>query len=248
MKNSSPIQIAGSHFEVYDAYYKSLDPKLMNNIGAMDAAKFLKKSGLSDVVLSRVSFRFIIGFFFIHFLRTGRDYGLCVTIIKHFTFFSTPFKVWDLSDPSGRGALDKRGFFVALKLVALAQMGERIDVKNLAMETNAPKCGDVPKVKPPPVPKMSGVPPHGVPPHGAAPQDWSVKADEKQKYVNLFNSMHPENGQLPGGKVVGLLKESKLPVETLSQIWELADQDKDGSLDEHEFIVVSVLLVQDFAL
>lgn len=64
VKNSSPIQIAGSHFEVYDAYYKSLDPKLMNNIGAMDAAKFLKKSGLSDVVLSRVSFRFIIGFFF----------------------------------------------------------------------------------------------------------------------------------------------------------------------------------------
>lgn len=113
-------------------------------------------------------------------------------------------------------------------------MGERIDVKNLAMDTNAPKCGDVPKVKPPSVPKMGAAPPHGAP-----PQDWAVKPDEKQKYVNLFNSMHPENGQLPGGKVVGLLKESKLPVETLSQIWELADQDKDGSLDEHEFIVVS---------
>lgn len=140
-----------------------------------------------------------------------------------------------MSDPSGRGALDKRGFFVALKLVALAQMGERIDVKNLAFETNAPKCGDVPKIKPPPVPKMSAVAPPG------QTQDWSVKPDEKQKYVNLFNSMQPENGQLPGGKVVGLLKESKLPVETLSQIWELADQDKDGSLDEHEFIVVSNL-------
>lgn len=40
--------------EVYEAYYRSLDPKSTNMIQAMDAAKFLKKSGLSDVVLSRV--------------------------------------------------------------------------------------------------------------------------------------------------------------------------------------------------
>lgn len=40
--------------EVYEAYYKALDPKNTNMIPAMDAAKFLKKSGLSDVVLSRV--------------------------------------------------------------------------------------------------------------------------------------------------------------------------------------------------
>lgn len=40
--------------EVYEAYYRALDPKNTNMIQAMDAAKFLKKSGLSDVVLSRV--------------------------------------------------------------------------------------------------------------------------------------------------------------------------------------------------
>lgn len=40
--------------EVYEAYYKALDPKNTNMIQALDAAKFLKKSGLSDVVLSRV--------------------------------------------------------------------------------------------------------------------------------------------------------------------------------------------------
>lgn len=33
--------------------------------------------------------------------------------------------------------------------------------------------------------------------------------------------------------------ESKLPLETLGKIWDLADQDKDGMLDRHEFIVVS---------
>lgn len=32
--------------------------------------------------------------------------------------------------------------------------------------------------------------------------------------------------------------DSKLPVETLGRIWDLADHDKDGMLDRHEFIVV----------
>jgi len=36
------------------------------------------------------------------------------------------FQIWDLSDPSGKGYLDKLGVFVALKLVAFAQNG--IDV------------------------------------------------------------------------------------------------------------------------
>lgn len=66
----------------------------------MEAARFLKRSGLSDVVLSRI---------------------------------------WDLSDPGGRGSLDKAGFFVALKLVALAQAGRDINVSNLNMELPPPK-------------------------------------------------------------------------------------------------------------
>ncbi|KAG5681401.1 hypothetical protein PVAND_010840 [Polypedilum vanderplanki] len=172
----------------------------------MDAARFLKKSGLSDVVLSRV---------------------------------------WDLSDPGGKGFLDKTGFFVSLKLVSLAQAGENINVKNLLMETNAPRCGDVPKMKPPPVPKMThpGVPPH--PPSvlaAASNTDWTIKPEEKAKYQALFNQLQPVNGVLAGNKVVNVLKNSKLPTETLSAIWELADQDKDGSLDEHEFVVAMHLV------
>lgn len=67
----------------------------------MSAAKFLKKSGLSDVVLSRI---------------------------------------WDLSDPSGRGYLDKEGLFVSLKLVALAQAGHDINMRNIFIEPpNPPK-------------------------------------------------------------------------------------------------------------
>lgn len=67
----------------------------------MTAAKFLKKSGLSDVVLSRI---------------------------------------WDLSDPNGKGFLDKPGFFVALKLVSLSQAGQVGNMNNIYMDTvNPPK-------------------------------------------------------------------------------------------------------------
>lgn len=71
----------------------------MGTVGAMNAAIFLKKSGLSDVVLSRV---------------------------------------WDLSDPGGRGCLDKAGMYVALKLVAVAQAGRDINIANVSMELPPP--------------------------------------------------------------------------------------------------------------
>lgn len=38
--------------------------------------------------------------------------------------------------------------------------------------------------------------------------------------------------------------DSKLPVETLGKIWDLADQDKDGMLDRHEFIAVSLICIR----
>lgn len=48
------IQISGQHYETFEAYFISLDTDRIGIIKAQDAARFLKKSGLSDVVLSRV--------------------------------------------------------------------------------------------------------------------------------------------------------------------------------------------------
>lgn len=70
--------------------------------------------------------------------------------------------------------------------------------------------------------------------------DWSMKPIDKLKYEELFESLHPNDGLLPGNKVRSVLMDSKLPLDVLSKIWDLADQDRDGSLDKHEFIVVSI--------
>lgn len=77
--------------------------------------------------------------------------------------------------------------------------------------------------------------------------DWSIKPDEKAKYEQLFESLQPENGILPGNKVKQLLMDSKLPIDTLSTIWELADQDKDGGLDKYEFTIAMHLVYQALA-
>lgn len=189
------LKIAGDHILIYEAYYKQLDPKESNEIGALEAAKFLKKSGLSDVVLSRI---------------------------------------WDLSDPTGRGFLNKDGFFVALKLIGLAQDGSDINMKNIYNELGKPpRVGDLPKVPA----QVKLVP-------TTESTDWSMKPEKRQQYEQLFESLGPSGGLLPGAKVRTTLMNSKLPVDTLGRIWDLADQDRDGSLDKHEFCVAMHLVYE----
>lgn len=49
------LQVSGKYNAIFEAYLQKMDPKSTGVIEAMAAATFLKKSGLSDVVLSRVS-------------------------------------------------------------------------------------------------------------------------------------------------------------------------------------------------
>ena len=53
------FQVAGPYLPQYDVYYKKLDADGKGEIGAMEAATFLKKSGLSDEMLGKV-IRFLI--------------------------------------------------------------------------------------------------------------------------------------------------------------------------------------------
>ncbi|XP_017785311.1 PREDICTED: epidermal growth factor receptor substrate 15-like 1 isoform X2 [Nicrophorus vespilloides] len=193
--------VAGNNNAIYEAYYNYVDSKGIGTVGAMEAAHFLKKSGLSDVVLSRI---------------------------------------WDLSDPGGRGCLDKTGMFVALKLVSLAQAGRDINMSNINLDMAPPKMGEIqlPKPKKPPLPTntplITSLPPTAV--------DWTVKPSEREKYDTLFDSLQPINGMIPGNKVKNVLMDSKLPLETLGKIWDLADQDKDGMLDRPEFVAAMHLV------
>ena len=55
--------MAGAFLQQYEVYYKRLDPEGKGEIGAMQAAGFLKKSGLPDDVLGKVRKTFIVVLF-----------------------------------------------------------------------------------------------------------------------------------------------------------------------------------------
>uniref|UniRef100_A0AAX7VQ80 Epidermal growth factor receptor pathway substrate 15 like 1 n=1 Tax=Astatotilapia calliptera TaxID=8154 RepID=A0AAX7VQ80_ASTCA len=124
---------------------------------------------------------------------------------------STLGKIWDLADSERKGYLDKRGFFIALRLVASAQGGNDISLHNLNQNLAAPKFKDT-----------------------SSPL---LTPDEKGKFEGIFESLLPVNGLLSGDKVRPVLINSKLPLDVLGKIWDLSDVDKDGHLDKEEFTV-----------
>uniref|UniRef100_H2Z2L9 EH domain-containing protein n=1 Tax=Ciona savignyi TaxID=51511 RepID=H2Z2L9_CIOSA len=72
--------------------------------------------------------------------------------------------------------------------------------------------------------------------------NWLVHGNEKSKYENIFESLGPVGGQLPGDKVKPVLLNSKLPLDTLGKVWELSDINQDGFLDKEEFCVAMYLV------
>ncbi|CAL1284678.1 unnamed protein product [Larinioides sclopetarius] len=180
----SPSQVARSHSALYEAFYRQVDPAETDRVSAVEAAAFLKRSGLPDSILS---------------------------------------KIWDMSDPQGKGFLDKQGFYVALKLIALHQNGKDLTLANMNLD-----------LPPPQMQTASG--------RNSPAVDWNIKASERKKYEEMFYSMGPVAGKLPGDKVKPVMLNSKLPLDVLGKIWDLSDTDQDGFLSKEEFILAMHLI------
>ncbi|XP_074643122.1 epidermal growth factor receptor substrate 15-like 1 [Tubulanus polymorphus] len=155
----------------------------------MDAAAFLKKSGLNEKTLGQI---------------------------------------WSFADRNGKGFLDKQGFFIALKLIALTQNNMDASIANIMATAPAPNMGDAGS-------------PAAVPP-GTGDTGWKIKLPEKAKYDKVFNNLNPVDGKVPGSVVKPVLLNSKLPLDILGKIWDLSDIDKDGFLDDDEFSVAMHLV------
>ena len=152
----------------------------------MDAASFLKKSQLSDEILGKV---------IIYDETTMQIY------VFKMTFLSIS-KIWEMSDPQGKGFLDKQGLFVACKLVALVQCEQPLTVDNARVECKAPNFGPVDTAPGAPVAQPGnkvGAGPAPMPVKNAL--NFLVKPDEKRKYDALFDQLQPQDEKLPGDKV-----------------------------------------------
>ncbi|CAD6199922.1 unnamed protein product [Caenorhabditis auriculariae] len=140
-------------------------------------------------------------------------------------------QIWELADQRKIGALDKRGAYVAFKLVAAAQNGKPLNSPGLLYDSSLgmPKFG---------LPMGSPAPPGGSFQHSpVSAAQWAIPQQDQAKYDSIFASLGPVNGKVSGVAVRPVLLNSGLDGVSLARIWELSDQDKDGQLDRIEMSI-----------
>ncbi|KAI0933818.1 hypothetical protein AcV5_005864 [Taiwanofungus camphoratus] len=144
-------------------------------------------------------------------------------------------EIWNLADDENNGVLTRKGVAVAVRLLGHAQRGENVT------EALVNKPGPIPTIEgltPPLLQQTTGAPSTKSPPPGFPP----LTPQDKAKFTKLFIGCGPINGILNGEKARDVFVKSKLPVEKLSQIWNLADTKNRGALDAADFTIAMYLI------
>ncbi|KAI3385468.1 hypothetical protein SNEBB_007027 [Seison nebaliae] len=71
---------------------------------------------------------------------------------------------------------------------------------------------------------------------------WTMNDEDRRKYRKYFEELSPNNESLSGEKAKEFLLKSKLASQQLCKIWDLADYNKDGRLDQYEFMIACYLV------
>ncbi|KAI8393623.1 uncharacterized protein BYT42DRAFT_13414 [Radiomyces spectabilis] len=138
-------------------------------------------------------------------------------------------EIWETADRDNVGYLTPETFSIALKLIACAQHGQ--EAKDPILSTRVP------------LPQFEGFKPDIVAsPHRNDSQTSNTAATiiqpaEREKYASIFNVHHPVDGVLDAEKAKSIFLKSKLPTDTLGQIWNLADVRRSGALNQTEFVI-----------
>lgn len=73
---------------------------------------------------------------------------------------------------------------------------------------------------------------------------WTITAEQRDYYTAQFKSLQPDTNALLAGPIARMFFEkSRLPVQELRKIWQLADVTKDGALSLQEFNTAMHLVV-----
>ncbi|KAH8554905.1 hypothetical protein BGW37DRAFT_451581 [Umbelopsis sp. PMI_123] len=128
-------------------------------------------------------------------------------------------EIWDIADEANVGSLDAQAFYVALKLIACRQQGKEISKPVLSTRVKVPVFDGV---------SIGAAPDAGKP---------IIQQAEREKFIRIFHASRPENGILDSEKAKRVFSRSQLPVDTLAQIWSLADSRRSGTLNQTEFVI-----------
>lgn len=140
-------------------------------------------------------------------------------------------RIWDIADHRNEGSLGRDEFYVALRLVALAQRGAELSVAGLRNFTGIQLIPDIApeeKKEQPEQEVFTKPKPDGF--------SWIAANEVIEKYDHLFKKLDARNaGIIDGKQAVTFFGKSGLPRPTLKKIWDLADVTRDGMLSLDEF-------------
>ncbi|CAF0943421.1 unnamed protein product [Rotaria sordida] len=183
-----------------------------------------------DHVISKSQY----GIYEYHFSQADRlDHGIVSSIEANNYFQRSHLKpdqlklIWNLSDPLGRGYLDRRGFYIGLKLIALAQNNlDYHDYSNITKDIVPPNLGsDIP-----PTISLS------------IADIWTIGPTARCTFDRAFEKLSGPMNKIPGSSVKPIFLKSGLSADQLHKIWELSDTDEDGALDSNEFAIAMFLI------
>ncbi len=177
-------------------------------------------------------------------------------------------RIWNLADTEQKGSLQVTEFIIAMHLLASFKSGSLRALPNLLpaglyeaaarrppsrQASGAGSLTAIPR-------QFSGAgagragSPLGRPPYSAPNQfpqstgaggDWAVTPADKVKFDQIYNTLDITNrGFITGDEAVPFFSDSRLPEETLAQIWDLSDINSAGRLTRDEFAVAMYLIRQ----
>ncbi|KAG7448938.1 uncharacterized protein BT62DRAFT_1002483 [Guyanagaster necrorhizus] len=138
-------------------------------------------------------------------------------------------RIWDIADEGAKGHLTLNEVGVAARLIGWAQRG-------FAVQANLVH-------RPGPLAIL-----HNKLDLTAASETVSsthlptLSSEDKARHKIIFNDSGPENGILDGVKVWDIILKSRLPMDTLTKIWDLVDVRRCGALNVTEFNLVMYLI------
>ncbi|KAI4171242.1 MAG: hypothetical protein LQ343_004448 [Gyalolechia ehrenbergii] len=182
-------------------------------------------------------------------------------------------RIWNLSDTEQKGALGLTEFIIAMHLLASYRSGSMRALPQIlpaglyeaASRRAIPRQGTGSRQASDSMGHPSAIPrqfsgasyqrpssPATRAPYSQAPRpetptvdQWAITPQDKGTFDQIFSTVDTTNrGFITGDQAVSFFSNSRLPEETLAQIWDLADINSEGRLNTDEFAVAMYLIRQ----
>uniref|UniRef100_A0A4W5QHB8 Epidermal growth factor receptor pathway substrate 15 n=1 Tax=Hucho hucho TaxID=62062 RepID=A0A4W5QHB8_9TELE len=258
---------------LYDKYYRQVDPSGSGRVAAADAALFLKRSGLADLVLGKIwdladserkgslnDQQFFVALRLVACAQNGLEVAL-----KSLNLAVPPPKFHDTSSPLLPGGVSIDGpwvvkmeeklkfdaIFDSLSPVGGMLSGEKVKPVLLNSKLPVDVLGRVWELSDLDRDDMIGrfiLTPISNNPVPSVSFQWAVSPPDKAKYDEVFAKTDLDmDGLVSGPEVRDVFLKTGLPSATLARIWELCDIGDIGKLTREQFALALHLINQKLA-